>query len=62
VGSSGISSFVAMIKDFQSRSTVRPSLVGARPEFQRIFKAFADDHIFDFFDDETRPAASRLDQ
>lgn len=58
VGSSGISSFVQTLKDFNSRATVRPRYCNVKSEFRRIIKAFDEGQEFEFFDNEERARKS----
>lgn len=50
VGSSGISAFVQTLRDFNSRSGIRPVYCNVRSEFKKIIKAFDEDNGFDFYD------------
>lgn len=50
VGSSGISKFVQTLKEFNSRSPIRPRYCNVKTEFQRIIKAFDEENQFEFFD------------
>lgn len=52
VGSSGISSFVQTLKEFNEQMTVRPKYCNVRNEFKRIIKAFDESALFEFFDSE----------
>lgn len=54
VGSSGISNLVQTLKDFNSRSEVRPRYCHVRSEFQKVIKAFDEDSVFEIFDTEER--------
>lgn len=58
VGSSGISSFVQALKEFNSGASVRPRYCNVRSEFKRIFKAFDEENIFEFYDSEERAKKS----
>jgi anti-anti-sigma factor len=51
VGSSGISSFVKMLKVF-NRASVKPSYFGLKSEFQRMFRLFEDKDVFDICETE----------
>lgn len=58
VGSSGISSFVQALKDFNARVPMRPRYCNVKSEFKRIIKAFDEADIFEFFDNEDRARKS----
>ena len=58
VGSSGISSFVQTLKDFNSSSPTRPKYCNVKSEFQRIIKAFDEENAFDFYENEERAKKS----
>lgn len=51
VGSSGISSFVKTLRVF-NRLNVKPSYFGMKSEFQRMFRLFEDQDIFEICDTE----------
>lgn len=52
VGSSGISSFVQTLKEFNEQMSVRPKYCNVKSEFKRIIKAFDEESLFEFFDSE----------
>lgn len=52
VGSSGISSFVQTLKDFNARTGIRPKYCNVASEFQKIIKAFDEEAQFDFYDNQ----------
>lgn len=52
VGSSGISSFVQTLKEFNEQLSVKPKYCNVRSEFKRIIKAFDESEAFEFFDSE----------
>jgi anti-anti-sigma factor len=58
VGSSGISSFVQTLKDFNNTSPNRPRYCNVRSEFRRVIKAFDDTDLFDFYENEERARKS----
>jgi anti-anti-sigma factor len=58
VGSSGISNLVQTLKDFNSRSTIRPRYCHVRSEFQKVIKAFDEQALFEIFDTEERALSS----
>jgi anti-anti-sigma factor len=58
VGSSGISSFVQTLKDFNQRLPIRPRYCHVRSEFKKIIKAFDDEELFDFFENEDHAKSS----
>lgn len=58
VGSSGISSFVQALKDFNQGSTLKPRYCNVKNEFKRIIKAFDDGEIFDIYENEERARQS----
>lgn len=59
VGSSGISSFVQTLKEFNQAAPSKPRYCNVRSEFKRVFKAF-DETLdgFDFYDSEDRARKS----
>ena len=61
VGSSGISSFVQTLKDFNTVSPSKPAYCNVKSEFKRVIKAFDEQDQFEFFDNEER-AKQHLDQ
>lgn len=50
VGSSGISAFVQALKDFNSRSNIRPKYCNVASEFKKVIQAFDEEAQFEFFD------------
>jgi anti-anti-sigma factor len=58
VGSSGISSFVQLLKDFNSASSTRPRYCNVKSEFRKIIKAFDVAEIFEFHESEDRARKS----
>ncbi len=48
VGSSGISSFVQTLKEFNASASVKPQYFNVRSEFQKIIRAFDEQEPFDF--------------
>ncbi len=58
VGSSGISSFVQTLKDFNIRSSMKPRYCNVGSEFRRVMKALDEGGIFDFYDNEDRARQS----
>lgn len=58
VGSSGISSFVQTLKDFNSNAPMKPKYCHVKSEFRRIIKAFDEEEIFEFYDSEDRAKKS----
>jgi anti-anti-sigma factor len=58
VGSSGISSFVQTLKEFNAKSPVKPRYCHVKSEFQKVIRAFDDDRAFEFYDDEDRARRS----
>ena len=58
VGSSGISNLVQTLKDFNTRSEVKPRYCHVRSEFQKIIKAFDEEQGFEIFDTEERARSS----
>lgn len=47
VGSSGISSFVQTLKDFNAAVPSRPRYCNFKSEFKRVIRAFDNDELFD---------------
>lgn len=58
VGSSGISSFVQTLKEFNHSAPTRPRYCHVKNEFKRIIKAFDEEAQFEFFDTEERARKS----
>lgn len=58
VGSSGISSFVQTLKDFNAASEQKPRYCHVKSEFRRVIKAFDDQALFEFYDNEERARKS----
>lgn len=58
VGSSGISAFVQTLKDFSQKIDTRPRYCNVGSEFKRIMKAFDEDDVFEFFENEERARKS----
>jgi anti-anti-sigma factor len=54
VGSSGISGFVQTLKEFNNAAPSRPRYCNVRSEFQRVMKAFDEEEVFAFYDNEER--------
>jgi anti-anti-sigma factor len=58
VGSSGISSFVQTLKDFNSAAPNKPAYCNVKSEFKRVIKAFDETDAFEFFENEERARKS----
>ena len=58
VGSSGISSFVQTMKDFNAASNTKPRYCNVKNEFRRVMKAFDEQDIFEFYDNQDRARKS----
>lgn len=58
VGSSGISSFVQTLKEFNASSPTKPRYCHVKSEFKRIIKAFDDEDQFEFYENEDRAKKS----
>jgi anti-anti-sigma factor len=58
VGSSGISSFVQALKDFNHNAASKPRYCNVGSEFQRVIKSFDEENAFEFFDNEERARRS----
>lgn len=54
VGSSGISSFVQTMKEFNASVPNRPRYCNVKSEFKRVIKAFDEEQPFEFHDNEER--------
>src|SRR4051794_1487413 len=54
VGSSGISSFVQTLKEFNANASTKPRYCHVKSEFRKIIKAFDEADLFEFFDNEDR--------
>lgn len=58
VGSSGISSFVQTLRDFNANSLTKPRYCHVKSEFKKIIKAFDENDLFEFYDSEDRARKS----
>ena len=58
VGSSGISSFVQTMKEFNASVESKPRYCNVRSEFKRVIKAFDEEQEFEFHDNEERAKKS----
>jgi anti-anti-sigma factor len=58
VGSSGISSFVQTMKEFNASVTSKPRYCNVKSEFKRVIKAFDEEQQFEFHDNEERAKKS----
>jgi len=58
VGSSGISSFVQTLKEFNSVSPKKPAYCNVKNEFKRVIKAFDEEDGFQFYENEERARKS----
>ena len=58
VGSSGISSFVQTLKEFNANSPTKPRYCHVKSEFRRIIKAFDESDPFEIYDTEDRARKS----
>ena len=58
VGSSGISSFVQTLKEFNTHFPTRPKYCHVKTEFRKIIQAFDEAALFEFFDSEDRAIKS----
>lgn len=58
VGSSGIASFIQALKDFDSQADSKPRYCNVKSEFKRVMKAFDEEGIFEFYDNEEKARKS----
>ncbi len=58
VGSSGISTFVQTLKEFNDQFPCSPRYCNVKSEFRKIIRAFDESEIFQFFDNEDRARKS----
>ncbi len=58
VGSSGISSFVQTLREFNQASAIKPRYCHVKTEFQKVIKAFDESDAFQFYDNEDRAKKS----
>ncbi|MEO5971250.1 MAG: STAS domain-containing protein [Bdellovibrionia bacterium] len=58
VGSSGISSFVQTLKEFNASATTKPRYCNVKSEFRRIIKAFDETELFQIYENEDRARKS----
>ena len=52
VGSSGISSFIQTLKEFNAKAASRPRYCHVSSEFRKMIEAFDQEEAFEFFEDE----------
>jgi anti-anti-sigma factor len=58
VGSSGISSFVQTLKEFNANAPTKPRYCNVKSEFRKVIKAFDEAELFEFYDNEDRARKS----
>ena len=58
VGSSGISSFVQTLKEFNANAPIRPRYANVKSEFKRVIKAYDEAEMFEFHDNVERARKS----
>ena len=58
VGSSGISTFVQTLKEFNASAPTKPRYCHVKSEFRKIIQAFDEEALFDFYDSEDRALKS----
>lgn len=58
VGSSGISSFITALKEFNTKAPRRPRYCNVGIEFRKMIMALDDDILFDFYESEERALES----
>jgi len=58
VGSSGITSFVQTLKEFNTSAATRPRYCNVKSEFCRIIKAFDETDVFQIYENEDRARKS----
>src|SRR3954468_14382443 len=58
VGSSGISSFVQALKEFNANAPIRPRYCNVKSEFKRVIKAYDEMDIFEFHENVERARKS----
>ncbi len=58
VGSSGISSFVQTLKEFNVQFPNNPRYCNVKSEFKKVIQAFDENDLFQFFDNEDRARGS----
>lgn len=58
VGSSGISSFVQTLKEFNESAPTKPRYCNVKSEFRRVIKAFDEEEVFEFYESEDRARKS----
>ena len=54
VGSSGLSTFIQTLKEFNDQFPTPPRYCNVKSEFRKIISAFDDEEIFQFFESEER--------
>lgn len=52
VGSSGISAFIQILKEFNQNSPTKPRYCNVGSEFKKMIKSMEDGQVFEFFDSE----------
>jgi anti-anti-sigma factor len=58
VGSSGISSFVQTLKEFNANAPIRPRYCNVKSEFKRVIKAYDEAEMFEFHENVERARKS----
>jgi anti-anti-sigma factor len=58
VGSSGISSFVQTLSEFNQAAPLTPRYCHVKSEFQKVIKAFDESDAFQFYENEDRAKRS----
>lgn len=58
VGSSGISSFVQTLKEFNTTAPTKPRYCHVKSEFQKVIRAFDESDAFEFYENEDRAKKS----
>lgn len=59
VGSSGITQYIQTLKDFAQKTDQKAKILNASSEFKKVMKAFDDEHIFEFNENQGGSASTR---
>ena len=59
VGSSGIAQFIQTLKEFGNSTDTKTQICNASSEFKKVMKAFDEEEVFHFFDNEDQAGKQR---
>ncbi len=58
VGSSGISSFIQTLREFNATEAIKPRYCNVKNEFQKVIRAFDEEELFEFHDTQDKARRS----